>query len=163
MDNELILPPSRTLLYTPFTPFFILFCHVIDTSDQSDLERLHAFVISFQKASKLSDASVALQRLTQVLFNIALRYVELKARATSNTSEQFGREFDEYFHALGLVPTSTSGGVAGSSMAYAGTEGLPHVSEDSSYVADWFHSNQQLMGLLEDNYFQIPESLLPPM
>ena len=119
--------------------------------------------MSLQTASTLSDASATLQRLSQVLFNIALRYVEVKARAVPNTSDQTGREFDEYLHALGLVSTTTSGPGDGSSMAYAEAQGFPHAAEDSSYVADWFHSNQQMMGMLEDNYFQIPDSLLPPM
>ena len=53
--------------------------------------------MSLQTASTLSDASATLQRLSQVLFNIALRYVEVKAAAAaSNTSDQNGREFDEY-------------------------------------------------------------------
>ncbi|KAK7947126.1 uncharacterized protein PG986_011447 [Apiospora aurea] len=100
----------RTIFYTPFIPFIVIFCHVIETTDQTDLDRLHSFVASLEPVSQLSEPAARMQRLFQVLYNVALKYVEVK---TSREQQSVGRELDTYLNALGYGPAPTYGGMGG--------------------------------------------------
>lgn len=95
-----------TIFYTPFIPFIVIFCHVIETTDQTDLDRLHSFVASLEPVSQLSEPAARMQRLFQVLYNVALKYVEVK---TSREQQSVGRELDTYLNALGYGPAPTYG------------------------------------------------------
>ncbi|KAK8102217.1 hypothetical protein PG984_015363 [Apiospora sp. TS-2023a] len=99
-----------TIFYTPFIPFIVIFCHVIETTDQTDLDRLHSFVASLEPVSQLSEPAARMQRLFQVLYNVALKYVEVK---TSREQQSVGRELDTYLNALGYGPAPTYGGMGG--------------------------------------------------
>ncbi|KAK8073269.1 hypothetical protein PG994_004168 [Apiospora phragmitis] len=111
--GKLDLHPSlhylgSTIFYTPFIPFIVIFCHVIETTDQTDMDRLHSFVASLEPVSQLSEPAARMQRLFQVLYNVALKYVEVK---TSREQQSVGRELDTYLNALGYGPASTYGGM----------------------------------------------------
>ncbi|KAK8092787.1 hypothetical protein PG999_014374 [Apiospora kogelbergensis] len=95
-----------TIFYTPFIPFIVIFCHVIETTDQTDLDRLHSFVASLEPVSQLSEPAARMQRLFQVLYNVALKYVEVK---TSREQQSVGRELDTYLNALGYGPAPSYG------------------------------------------------------
>ncbi|KAL6405649.1 hypothetical protein AUP68_11029, partial [Ilyonectria robusta] len=71
-------PPylHMTLLSVPFVPFIILFCHVIESHDMSDVASLHDFLASIEPAPKVSEAAAEMYRLLQVLYSVALRYIE---------------------------------------------------------------------------------------
>ncbi|KXH67887.1 fungal specific transcription factor, partial [Colletotrichum salicis] len=56
-----------TILFSPFVPFIVTFCQVIETSDTSDLARLQGLVTSIQGAKEFTEASARLYRLFQVL------------------------------------------------------------------------------------------------
>lgn len=91
-----------TILYTPFIPFIVVFCHVIETTDPgTDLEQLHSFVASMEPALQLSESATRMQHLFQVLYNVALKYLEVKM---SREQLSVGREFDTYLNALGYGP-----------------------------------------------------------
>ncbi|KAF7555898.1 hypothetical protein G7Z17_g1776 [Cylindrodendrum hubeiense] len=95
-----------TLIFTPFVPFTVLFCHVIETSDESDLERLRVFVASLQSSTPLSDSSRRLQNLFQTLFNIAKYYLKSEPTTALNTPSS-ENEFDAYLRSLGMLPPAT--------------------------------------------------------
>lgn len=164
---------ARTIHYNPFNPFIVIFCHVIETSDMSDLDRLHDCVASFEPLSKTSESTARIHRLFHVLYNVALKYVEVKQ---NQEQASVGREFDAYLNALGFNP----GGVMdmrqggdnseGASLPpaglpltmqdYSGLEGVPMSNQDvpahgilqqGMLLGGWFHSNQQMMGLLEED------------
>lgn len=101
---------SRTLLFSPFVPFIVLFCHIIEARDQTDLDRLGTFVASIQPASDISDAAAKLHRLFQVLHSVALRYVELHSSTPDDGQAEASGEIDRYLAALG-IPSSTGQGL----------------------------------------------------
>ncbi|KAH8204905.1 hypothetical protein TruAng_000944 [Truncatella angustata] len=165
-----------TIHYAPFIPFIVLFCRVIETMDMADLERLHSFVTSLEHAAKLCKMTASAQRLFHILCNIANRYIEIK---TSATQPSMSDEFNAYLHALGFVPglnpnilttqdigatgaTGTAGAAGLVSGAKGGNirpdtqrevsaQGTGPLQQDGS-LGDWFYNNQQMMGLLEENF-----------
>ncbi|GES58084.1 fungal-specific transcription factor domain protein [Aspergillus terreus] len=149
-----------TILYSPFVPFIVLFCHVINSSSETDLQRLEEFVASLQPNCALSEAISRLYRLCQVLSNIAKLYLEAKAQTQTQEDQAIGQEFDTYLSALGLAPASVEYGdprpatartvPAGSTDIMPGVETqLPHVAP--SALRNWYSGNQHMMGLLEED------------
>ncbi|SPO01632.1 uncharacterized protein DNG_04306 [Cephalotrichum gorgonifer] len=166
-----------TLLFAPFTPFIVLFCCVIETQDQEDLARLQAFVTSISLASSFSDAGSKMHRLFQVLYSVALRYVEFRIATPPQEQLQASAEIDAYLAQLGF-----SQAAAGQQEAFiqpvlfethpASTEFADTGMSDGSGVVratnpmmwmgnteqleDWFHGNQQMLGFLQDPAFSLP-------
>ncbi|WQF79089.1 hypothetical protein CDEST_04103 [Colletotrichum destructivum] len=101
-SNEDFLPcyVHWTLLFTPFIPFIVIFCQVIETQDETDLSRLGAFVTSIQPAATVSDAAGKLCRLFQVLHNVAARYVDRSG--PYDDQPQATEEMDMYLRLLGV-------------------------------------------------------------
>lgn len=97
----------RTLLFAPFIPFIVIFCHVIETQNESDLARLQAFVTSIQSATSISRPAARLHRLFQTLCKIALSYIKFHS-TTPADNRQYGSKIDSYLDALGF--SSASGG-----------------------------------------------------
>ncbi|KAI8656887.1 Zn(2)-C6 fungal-type domain-containing protein [Fusarium sp. Ph1] len=91
-----------TLLFSPFVPFIVLFCHIIEARDQTDLDRLGTFVASIQPATDISDAAAKLHRLFQVLHSAALRYFELHASTLDDGQVEASGEINRYLTALGI-------------------------------------------------------------
>ncbi|CAF3543745.1 unnamed protein product [Fusarium graminearum] len=96
-----------TLLFAPFIPFIVIFCHVIETQNESDLARLQAFVTSIQSATSISRPAARLHRLFQTLCKIALSYIKFHS-TTPADNRQYGSKIDSYLDALGF--SSASGG-----------------------------------------------------
>lgn len=96
----------RVLLSALFTPFIVLFCHVIETCDRTDLDSLFAFTATLQSnPSSADDSSGKQQRLFNVLFNVAAKYVEVKSKTPqSQAQQQATLSLGMYLHALGLTP-----------------------------------------------------------
>ncbi|VUC31529.1 unnamed protein product [Clonostachys rosea] len=95
-----------TLLFTPFIPFVVTFCHVIETEAREDLARLQAFVVSIQSASSASSPAAKLHRLSQVLCRIAQGYVESRVSTMRPSGRQDGSNMDAYLNALGFSPAA---------------------------------------------------------
>ncbi|KAL3297039.1 fungal specific transcription factor domain-containing protein [Colletotrichum asianum] len=134
------------ILLTPFTPFFVLFCHVIDTSSAEDLKRLNDFVASLRPACALSEPVEKLHQLCQMLYNVALLYVETK----SQQSEERGPindEFDVYLSALGFPPTEFP-------IQGIETGGISQPTMQTTQLGNWFSGSQYMMGLLEEDLSQ---------
>ncbi|EAW14817.1 putative C6 transcription factor [Aspergillus clavatus NRRL 1] len=155
------------LLYAPFVPFIVLFCHVIEVSSRADLVRLEDFVSSLGPNCFLSEAIAKLHSLCQVLSNVARLYVEAKAQAQIPENQglaSVGQEFDTYLSALGLAPASGEGvsrwsaavtePLAARTMPEieAGMEGqFPANMMSQTQLGSWFSGNQHMMGLLEED------------
>ncbi|KAJ0158667.1 putative transcriptional regulatory protein C11D3.07c [Colletotrichum tanaceti] len=169
-----------TILFAPFVPFIVIFCQVMETSDATDLTRLQGFVASIQDAKEFTEASARLCRLFQVLYNVAFRYVEMRNNSQQSSQAQASQEMDKYLAALGFPPAGQSseegpvdsdqlpmGGSGGSSSGGSGgsggDEGMTSTGSglgslnqmlwmgNASELEDWFYSNQQMMGLVEDD------------
>lgn len=172
-----------TLLFAPFIPFIVIFCNVIETQDQNDLQHLQAFVSSIQSAPTVSDAAGKMHRLFQVLFSVALRYVEFHVSTPPESQMQASAEMDQYLAALGF-PSATPGGGGGLQQPQQpngfapATPGQPFTPADgmadesmgdaqrtaypmmwmgnSAQLEDWFYSNQAMMGLVSQPNFDFP-------
>ncbi|KZL66005.1 fungal specific transcription factor domain-containing protein [Colletotrichum tofieldiae] len=134
------------ILLTPFTPFFVLFCHVIDTSNVDDLRRLNEFVASLRPACALSEPVEKLHQLCSMLCNVATLYMESK----SQQSEERGPindEFDVYLSALGFPPTEyPAQGME--------TGDISQPTLQTAQLGNWFSGSQYMMGLLEEDLSQ---------
>ncbi|KAK6219968.1 fungal specific transcription factor [Colletotrichum tabaci] len=161
-----------TILFAPFVPFIVIFCQVMETSDATDLARLQGFVSSIQDAKEFTEASARLCRLFQVLYNVAFRYVEMRNSSQQTGQAQASQEMDRYLTALGFPSAgqSSEGGPDGSDQlpmggggGGGGDEGITSTGSgvvplnqmlwmgNASQLEDWFYSNQQMMGLVEDD------------
>ncbi|KAF4885409.1 putative transcriptional regulatory protein [Colletotrichum fructicola] len=99
-----------TIMFAPFIPFIVLFCQVIETQDQQDLARLHGFILFLQEANTLSDAAHKMHRLFQVLYSVALRFVEFRTSTPQAQQTQASAEMDAYLAALGFPAKGGNGG-----------------------------------------------------
>lgn len=142
----------------------------METNDAADLAHLQAFVTSIQAAKEFTEASARLYRLFHVLYNVAFRYVEMRKDSQQSEQAQASQEMDKYLTALGFPPAGLTGG--GADRQQTGEVGNPEQMgslEDgmnpagpgplnqmmwmgnASQLEDWFYSNQQMMGLVEDD------------
>ena len=161
---------TRNLLLTPFAPFFVLFCYVIETSSADDLKILKEFVASLALARDSSEAVEKLYRLCQVMYDVLTLYVEAKSSQQQQDSSSshggvvpIGDEFEMYLSQLGLMPmedqamtghdASAAGVQGGTTTAAAGGQ-VPH-NPQVAQIADWFVNNRNMMGLLEEDLSHI--------
>lgn len=145
----------------PFTPFLVLFCHVIETGDLDDLNRMQIFVLSMEESCQDSGAIARHHRLFQVFYRVAERYTELMCSSTLLQEDQrhLKNQVDLQLSALGLQPN-------GSYMAGQPTpDGGPIASsagvDMGPFGQDWLHQglflgnlssfNQQMMALMDQN------------
>ncbi|CEJ89569.1 hypothetical protein VHEMI05407 [[Torrubiella] hemipterigena] len=142
------------LLVTPFAPFFVLFCYVIETLSAEDMLMLKEFAASLALTRDSSEAMEKLYRLCQVMYDVLAIYVETK---TQHPQDQgfvpMGDEFEMYMGQLGLIPMEdhTMGNAGGANTA-AGQQDVAASVQNSSQVAqiaDWFSGNRNMVGLLE--------------
>ena len=100
---------KRTILYAPFVPFIVLFCHIVEFSSKNstkshqedkannnnkaieaeighDINRLEEFVLSLEPLASLSEAITKLHRLCQALVIIAKLYNEAKTKVKDRST-----------------------------------------------------------------------------
>ncbi|KAI8657742.1 Fungal-trans domain-containing protein [Fusarium keratoplasticum] len=182
-DNSFYFPSyvHWTLLFAPFIPFIVVFCQVIETQDQADLARLHSFCTSTESSVTLSEAAAKTHRLFQVLYTVALRYIEFRTCTppADQTQAQASAELNTYLTALGFPPahidnrqqqqpTSLGPAQAGAFSQPLGDPGMLDGTEgqrgantmmwmgNTAQLEEWFNSNQQMMELLEEPSFTFP-------
>jgi hypothetical protein len=75
----------RTIIQSPFIPFIILFCHVIETSETSDLEHMRGIVETLESTSNtpVHNTCAKQRRLFKALYDVAEKYVKVKSRDDS--------------------------------------------------------------------------------
>lgn len=165
---------GRTLLFAPFVPFIILFCHVIETQDKRDLDLLSGFTSSMKSAPAISDAATRMLQLFRVLFSAARHYVELRSSTPSSDQVQMAESLQSCLAELGLpmpdsyqeCPPNETGQwqseVAGQALqdeniAENGDENVETAYRawmgSTTHLEEWFHSNSQIMELLNEPSF----------
>ncbi|KZL75901.1 fungal specific transcription factor [Colletotrichum tofieldiae] len=72
------------LLVSPFVPFIVMFCHVIETCDEKDLDLLAGLVATLRSttAETFSYAIKKELRLFNVLYDVACSYMKLKSESS---------------------------------------------------------------------------------
>ena len=155
-------------MLTPFAPFFVLFCHVIETLSAEDLHILQGFVASIETLREGSETVGKLCRVFQVYRDVAVAYVEAKSQHQQDqTMVPIGDEFDMYLGQLGFMPVDDHHGMVHTSsqpsahnpMLAAGGGG----SGQAAQMADWFSGSRNMFGLLEEDLSQIDATRwMPP-
>lgn len=149
--------PSRNLMLTPFAPFFVLFCHVIETLSAEDLHILQEFVTSIETLRDGSETIGKLCRVFQMYRDVAVMYVEAKSQHQEDqTMVPIGDEFDLYLGQLGFMPVDDQGmdhatqpSASNPMLAPGGGSG------QAVQMADWFSGSRNMFGLLEEDLSQI--------
>ncbi|CAG9978361.1 unnamed protein product [Clonostachys byssicola] len=148
------------LNFLPFISFVVLFCHVIETGNDEDLNRMGNFVQSMEVASTFSNFKDNHHRLFQVLHTVATRYSELKASLTPSqvNNAELRTEMDAYLSSLGYQPMHqdmTQDFTALPTMSFLDmpmdTSGAHPEVEPNPQLANWFSWSQQMMGLMDSN------------
>ncbi|KAJ0280815.1 hypothetical protein Brms1b_007565 [Colletotrichum noveboracense] len=161
---------QETIMFAPFIPFIVLFCQVIETQDQQDLARLHGFILFLQEANTLSDAAHKMHRLFQVLYSVALRFVEFRTSTPQAQQTQASAEMDAYLAALGFP---AKGGNGGNQQVQQQQQHQQHQQHQmdfsqnatqasqmaagtvmSAQLEDFLYSNQAMMDLLQEPNFE---------
>lgn len=139
-------------MLTPFAPFFVLVCHVIDTSDMSDLQLLEDFITSLVPVIPWSESAQKLHRLCQVMCSIAKYYVEAKQQQRANENMRpIGDEFEMYLGELGFMNVDQMAPPPDPSVRQGVPLGHQASGSTSAQVMDWFSSNQNMLDLLEED------------
>ncbi|KAI5861123.1 fungal-specific transcription factor domain-containing protein [Durotheca rogersii] len=111
------------LLQAPFTPFIVLFCRIIETSDPSDLGCLGALVDTLQMVSTSTSISshyptcTKQVRLFKALYDVAVKYIEVRTSAArGDMLESSDMDLNTYMNTMGMgvlqpspLPSSASG------------------------------------------------------
>lgn len=127
----------------------------------------------------LSDAAGKTHRLFQVLYTVALRYIEFRTTSPPPEQTQASAELNNYLAALGFPPAGiNNGGHQATPMNPDQTSAFPQPLGDMGMIDDaegqrgantmmwmgntaqleeWFNSNQQMMELLEEPSFTFPQ------
>ncbi|KAJ0415257.1 hypothetical protein BJY00DRAFT_327169 [Aspergillus carlsbadensis] len=155
-----------SILFVPFVPFIVLFCHSIETGDAEDLHSMQAFVSSIESACPHSPAIAKHHRLFQVFCHVATRYCELKARPASMQPEQMElrMQLDAQLSSFGFnlqpPPALPVGfGDADAGVSQGGLDpGAPAPGlQEGDYAAegfslgDWFSFSQNMVALLDNH------------
>lgn len=143
-----------------------MFCHVLETGEWEDLDRMEKFVNSIKPAHPASNLVSKHHRLFQIFYEVALRYTELKSTSNMqhNGYAEVSMEFDNYLNALGFhYPTIGSDMADGVNATpnEVSCQVSPEVSTDTHNVnmaanpglelPAWLHVSQQMMGLLNND------------
>ncbi|KAI5925485.1 hypothetical protein F4810DRAFT_658849 [Camillea tinctor] len=119
-----------SILYVPFIPIIILFCHIIEEAaagpmaSHADLERMGAFVESLNAPAQMTEAAARLQNLLQVLYQVASKYVEIRSanrdeNVRTQAQTQTQQELDMYVQALGFGPENMRATASAVGMGYS--------------------------------------------
>ncbi|UPL00271.1 hypothetical protein LCI18_011205 [Fusarium solani-melongenae] len=152
---------NTSLLLSPFIPFNILFCNIVETCESSDLQLLARFVGALEIASTIPRYSAACRKQLPIfrsLYDVAAKYIEAKAKvyqqqpSASSTGPGLGMETVEASPSTLVgrkqaeIPKDTSQNHMNDRPDDFGVE----MDLSNVELGDWFYQNQQMMRLLED-------------
>ncbi|KAL4789627.1 hypothetical protein BDV19DRAFT_382966 [Aspergillus venezuelensis] len=157
-----------TIFFAPFTPFIVLFCHVIEAGDVEDLNRMGIFVETFKSACQYSSTIKKHSRLFSAFLEMALHYNELKTSSILLQEKHARRRTDagwqivapgqqskgssqiDYYSQEAGQPMSSDIDVIADSAQDQSTQG-DIWSQHGLWGEDWFSFNQQVMGLIDQD------------
>ncbi|CAG9945031.1 unnamed protein product [Clonostachys rosea f. rosea IK726] len=134
-----------TLLFTPFTPLLIVFCHVFESLDPDDLHMLQNFTSSLEPVRHMSESIDQLHSVATTLYNVASSYLRARTKANEGPEAQMlDDSFTGYLNQLGLLPAPDEHYLSDARL----------ISEPSQTMGaeNWFSANLNLFGLLEGDF-----------
>lgn len=76
-----------TILNCPFTPFIVLFCHVIVSFDLDDLKLMEAFTISLESLNlRTATSMINFRVLCEAFLLVATRYIRMSTRRSQDSN-----------------------------------------------------------------------------
>ncbi|KAJ4327399.1 hypothetical protein N0V84_002170 [Fusarium piperis] len=147
----------RNLMLAPFAPFFVLFCHIVETLSGDDLGMLQEFVASLDLLRDASETAEKLCRIFQVFRDVAMVYVEAKSQRPGDQNDiPMGNQLDAYLSQLGFMP------MEGQAIPQAVQPSTSDVlmppdtgNGPTTQMEDWFLGSRSMFGLLEEDLGQI--------
>ncbi|CAG9956941.1 unnamed protein product [Clonostachys rosea f. rosea IK726] len=169
-----------SLVQAPFVPFTTLFCHVIETSEASDLEYLRDCIDSIQSmvACVVDAAPKNYLRLFRALYDAAVRYLDARSKSDQTSGQttlsspwasENPMNATEATQGSGIVPFTLpqfpqpdSGDYHQAPSSIVPTSTLESqeqlslglfgagVDPQSSNLGSWYYNHHQLMRMLDD-------------
>jgi hypothetical protein len=150
------------LMLTPFAPFFILFCYIIETSSAEDLAILQSFTATFDVAREASEASQKFATLCRVMCEVVTLYVEAKSQQNDDQNMRpIGDEFEMYLSQLGFMPNM--GTTDPGSAPMGDPSGQMPGAQQGALVSDWYSGSMNMMGLVEEDLSGMGMGFQTPM
>ena len=155
----------RAILFSPFIPFIVLFCHAIENCHAGDLQRVEKFKTSLEPFRSVSEPVDRLYRLCEVLFNVAVLYFEAKQHQQESSGQaqhhtlghgqprdnMMGSELEAYLNQAGLLPIDDQALHAmGLGLQTASYEpASPGIDPQASQAANWYFGYMNMVGWSE--------------
>ncbi|KAK4198972.1 hypothetical protein QBC40DRAFT_330031 [Triangularia verruculosa] len=137
------------VLYIPFIPLVVLFCHTIETSNDEDLEMLERFTEGLQPVAPVSSGVTKLYQISQMLVNIASLCLKTRRQGQQDHNmSMVGDNVEMYLNQLGFMPQYPQHGHT------YGVGAPPPFGSDidqSIQLGNWFSGNTHIFGLMEED------------
>ncbi|KAF4448836.1 fungal specific transcription factor domain-containing [Fusarium albosuccineum] len=147
----------RNLMLAPFAPFFVLFCHIVESLSGDDLRMLQEFVASLDALRDASETAEKLCRVFQVFCDVAVVYVEAKSQHQQDQIDiPMGNQLDTYLSQLGFMPMEGQTMPQAVNLGSTNTVMQPGpVGGPTPQMDGWFLGSSNIFGLLEEDLAQI--------
>ncbi|UPX18888.1 uncharacterized protein EKO05_0009171 [Ascochyta rabiei] len=154
-----------TLLHTPFTPFLVIFCHIIETQSTSDLAMLGGFLETLHPARGTSSAIEKMFLVCDVFHRVAKLFIGAAARNSSfsnpttpdqPTQTQLRKELDPFMTRIGINSSYDAGCNGNDFDPYtnAAQSSTTYVSAfaPTANMGEWFSEDQLITTLLGNDF-----------
>lgn len=167
-----------TLLHTPFTPFLVIFCHIIETQSTGDLAMLGDFLQTLQPARGTSGAIEKMFLVCDVFHRVAKLFIGAAARdpGFSNpttpdqpTQTQLRKELDPFMTRIGINNTYDAGFNGASLDPYTSSAQLNATFDMNAFapgggnMGEWFSEDQLITTLLGNDFNFMDPNTAPMM
>ncbi|KAL6915323.1 hypothetical protein FSST1_006818 [Fusarium sambucinum] len=174
LDNDFLQSyVNMAILHSPFVPFTVVFCHIIETCDKHDIDLLESVIEALKSATDSVPSSGVRKEyhLFKALYDAACSYIEARLSKAhlgfhtwANTSIPATVLSPANQQPVIMTPVSnleSSEAAAGLSMDgtaewMSQSFDVPSAADFDQYGAqlgNWLHMNSQMIRALEDSYF----------
>ncbi|KAL5584268.1 hypothetical protein FOVSG1_013657 [Fusarium oxysporum f. sp. vasinfectum] len=165
----------QALIHSPFVPFIVVFCHIIETGDKNGLDLLESVIKTLQPVTDSAFSSGAKKEfhLFKALYDAARNYLEARLSKVSigfgsweNASSSAHVPSPAHQQPVLLTPifnlrnsqTSVSASLEGTAEWMDQQVEVPgsmdtDIDQYGAQLGNWLHMNNQMTRALEDSYF----------
>ncbi|KAM0235580.1 hypothetical protein ACHAP5_009705 [Fusarium lateritium] len=166
---------NSVLIHSPFVPFIVVFCHIIETCDKNGLNLLESVIKTLHSAtnSVLSSGARKEFHLFKALYDAARNYLEVRSRqvdmdfgSCENTS--VSTHMPPPSHQLSTLVTPMSNPPSSEALMSTSLDETAEwitshfevpggtsteIDPYGTQLGNWLHMNNQITRALEDSYF----------